>query len=43
MTLTIQDLGALGELLGSLAVLATLVYLALLLGALGPSRSLMPR
>ena len=29
MTLTIQDLGALGELLGSLAVLATLVYLAL--------------
>ena len=29
MTLTIQDLGALGELLGSLAVLATLIYLAL--------------
>ncbi len=29
MTLTIQDLGALGELLGSLAGLATLVYLAL--------------
>ncbi len=29
MTLTIQDLGALGELLGSIAVLATLVYLAL--------------
>ncbi len=29
MTLTIQDLGALGELLGSVAVLATLVYLAL--------------
>ncbi len=28
MTLTIQDLGALGELLGSVAVLATLVYLA---------------
>ncbi len=28
MTLTIQDLGALGELLGSLAVLVTLVYLA---------------
>ncbi len=28
MTLTIQDLGALGELLGSIAVLATLVYLA---------------
>ncbi len=27
MTLTIQDLGALGELLGSVAVLATLVYL----------------
>ena len=29
MPLTIQDLGALGELLGSIAVLATLVYLAL--------------
>ena len=29
MTLTIQDLGALGELLGSVAVLFTLVYLAL--------------
>ena len=29
MTLTIQDLGALGELLGSVAVLATLVSLAL--------------
>ena len=29
MTLTIQDLGALGELLGSIAVLATLVYLTL--------------
>jgi len=29
MTLTIQDLGALGELLGSVAVLVTLVYLAL--------------
>ncbi len=29
MTLTIQDLGALGELLGSIAVLVTLVYLAL--------------
>ena len=29
MTLTIQDLGALGELIGSVAVLATLVYLAL--------------
>ncbi len=29
MNLTIQDLGALGELLGSVAVLATLVYLAL--------------
>jgi hypothetical protein len=28
-TLTIQDLGALGELLGSVAVLATLIYLAL--------------
>ena len=28
MTLTIQDLGALGELLGSIAVLVTLVYLA---------------
>ena len=28
MTLTIQDLGALGELLGSVAVLVTLVYLA---------------
>ena len=27
MSLTIQDLGALGELLGSVAVLATLVYL----------------
>ena len=29
MTLTIQDLGALGEFLGSIAVLATLVYLTL--------------
>ncbi len=29
MTLTIQDLGALGELLGSIAVLVTLIYLAL--------------
>jgi hypothetical protein len=29
MTLTFQDLGALGELLGSMAVLATLVYLSL--------------
>ena len=29
MTLTIQDLGALGELLGAVAVLATLIYLAL--------------
>ncbi len=29
MTLTIQDLRALGELLGSVAVLATLIYLAL--------------
>ncbi len=29
MTLTIQDLGALGEFLGSIAVLATLIYLAL--------------
>ncbi len=29
MTLTIQDLGALGELIGSVAVLATLVYLTL--------------
>ena len=29
MTLTIQDVGALGELLGSVAVLVTLVYLAL--------------
>ncbi len=29
MTLTIQDLGALGELLGAIAVLATLIYLAL--------------
>ncbi len=29
MTLTIQDLGALGELLSAVAVLATLVYLAL--------------
>ena len=29
MTLTIQDLGALGELLGSVAVLVTLIYLAL--------------
>ena len=29
MTLTIQDLGALGEFLGSIAVLATLVYLAM--------------
>ncbi len=28
MTLTIQDLGALGELLGSVAVLVTLIYLA---------------
>ncbi len=28
MTLTIQDLGALGELLGSVAVLITLIYLA---------------
>ncbi len=28
MTLTIQDLGALGELLGSVAVLVTLVYLS---------------
>jgi hypothetical protein len=28
MTLTIQDLGSLGELLGSVAVLVTLVYLA---------------
>ncbi len=28
MTLTIQDLGALGELLGAVAVLVTLVYLA---------------
>ncbi len=28
MTLTIQDLGAIGELLGSVAVLVTLVYLA---------------
>ena len=28
MTLTIQDLGALGEFLGSIAVLVTLVYLA---------------
>ncbi len=28
MTLTIQDLGALGELLGSIAVLVTLIYLA---------------
>ncbi len=28
MTLTIQDLGALGEFFGSIAVLATLVYLA---------------
>ena len=27
--MTIQDLGALGELLGSVAVLATLIYLAL--------------
>ena len=27
--MTIQDLGALGELIGSVAVLATLVYLAL--------------
>ena len=29
MTLTIQDLGSLGEFFGSIAVLATLVYLAL--------------
>ena len=29
MTLTIQDLGALGELLGAIAVLATLIYLTL--------------
>ena len=29
MTLTIQDLGALGEFLGSIAVLASLLYLAL--------------
>ncbi len=29
MTLTIQDLGSLGEFFGSLAVLATLIYLAL--------------
>ncbi len=29
MTLTIQDLGAIGELLGSVAVLVTLIYLAL--------------
>ena len=29
MTLTIQDLGALGEFFGSIAVLATLIYLAL--------------
>ncbi len=29
MTMTIQDLGALGEFLGSIAVLATLIYLAL--------------
>ncbi len=29
MTLTIQDLGALGEFLGSIAVLATLIYLTL--------------
>ncbi len=29
MTLTIQDLGALGEFLGSIAVLVTLIYLAL--------------
>lgn len=29
MTLTIQDLGALGELLGSVAVLVTLIYLAM--------------
>ncbi len=28
MTLTIQDLGSLGEFLGSIAVLVTLVYLA---------------
>ncbi len=28
MTLTIQDLGALGEFFGSIAVLATLIYLA---------------
>ena len=28
MTLTIQDLGALGEFLGSIAVLVTLIYLA---------------
>ncbi len=35
MTLTIQDLGALGELGGSVAVLATLVYLALQTRQLG--------
>ena len=29
MTLTIQDLGAIGELLGSVAALVTLVYLAM--------------
>ena len=29
MTLTTQDLGSLGEFLGSIAVLATLVYLTL--------------
>ncbi len=29
MTLTIQDLGALGEFFGSIAVLVTLIYLAL--------------
>ncbi len=29
MTLTIQDLGALGEFFGSIAVLVTVVYLAL--------------
>ncbi len=28
MTLTIQDLGALGEFFGSIAVLVTLIYLA---------------
>ena len=29
MTLTIQDLGSLGEFFGSIAVLATLIYLAM--------------